>query len=871
MQEILRVASRESIPVTPRGGGTGKAGACIPVDGGIVLSVERMNRIKEIDANNRYAVVEPGVILHALHEECAKHDLLYPIDMSSGGSCLMGGNVACDAGGERAVKYGTTRAQVTGCEAVLADGTVIRTGGKLAKDTAGYALHHLITGSEGTLAVMTEITLRLLPLPPYRRTLLAAFDSLDGAAEAALQVEATGFRPSAIELIEHAAVQLAQEMIGASIPHADAAALLLVEIEAFREDDGDAQIEGVAEAILEAGAEDVVLAKREEVWSVRHAVAEAIKTLPAYSAVDSVVPRRRMPELVRAAHAIAEANGIEVACFGHAGDGNIHIDFIRRDAEDPNWDEGGQEGGAGPAGEDRFVRRFDHRRARRRRPAPPRHAAAVRRRHAAGDARAQGRVGPQGDPQSRQGASRVVIGRALLAVCIAAGVCRADSQDDIETVGDVLAIALPLSAGITAGAKRDWAGVKQWALSWGSSALTVELVKANTRKVRPNDQGTNSYASGHMASATSGAAFFQTRYGPAWGVPAYALAAFTGYSRIQADKHFPGDVLTGMSISMLLNWAYVRPYPEDWRIFPKKTAQGYALQFDWLDRETEYFAAADAAPFVRRWRFEWEFGAGDRQANVVQAPPDNGTPIDLADLDDVQDRAYYSRVTLERHFEGHHELALVLAPFGIRDSGTIDGDTTLRTTYTTYDIGLRYRCNLFDDDAFWILRPGAALTWQYTQVELSEDGGDADEESGLVVLPVLHLQAGVNLGDRWQVLGEIDWIELGATAASIAPPTCDGSSRGPGISAPGGAGRSAARTTATSRTSSSSSRFLLALGYSWLAWPDARLLALRGGFPRRSASTAPTAGWTPIRGGRPTPGTASSAMTAKRRSTRRFW
>jgi len=340
IQEILRVASRESIPVTPRGGGTGKAGACIPTEGGIVLSVERMNRIKEIDANNRYAVVEPGVILHTLHEECEKQNLFYPIDMSSGGSCLMAGNVACDAGGERAVKYGTTRAQVTGCEAVLADGTVIRTGGKLAKDVAGYSLHHLLTGSEGTLGVLTEITLRLAPLPPYRRTLLAAFDSLDLAAEAALRVEATGYRPSAIELIERAAVQLAQEMIGAKIPHADSAALLLVEIEAFREDDADAQIEGVAEALLEAGAEDVVLAKREEVWGVRHSVAEAIKSLPAYSAVDSVVPRRRMPELVRAAHTIAEANGIEVVCFGHAGDGNIHIDFIRRDANDPNWDTG---------------------------------------------------------------------------------------------------------------------------------------------------------------------------------------------------------------------------------------------------------------------------------------------------------------------------------------------------------------------------------------------------------------------------------------------------------------------------------------------------------------------------------------------------
>ncbi|MHC4846992.1 MAG: FAD-binding oxidoreductase [Planctomycetota bacterium] len=338
VQEVLRVASRESIPVTPRGGGTGKAGGCIPVEGGIVLCVEKMNRIKEIDASNRFAVVEPGVILSELHEACESKGLFYPIDMSSAGSCLMAGNVACDAGGERAVKYGTTRAQVTGAEAVLMDGTVIKTGGKLAKDVAGYPLHHLLCGSEGTLAVLTEITLRLAPLPPYRRTLLAAFESLDAAAEAALAAEATGFRPSAIELVERAAVQLAQEMIGESIPHADSAALLLVEIEAFREDDADAQIEGLAEALLEANAGDVLLAKREQVWGVRHSVAEAIKALPGYSAVDAVVPRRRMPELVRSAHKIADDLGLEVVCFGHAGDGNIHIDFIRREKNDANWD-----------------------------------------------------------------------------------------------------------------------------------------------------------------------------------------------------------------------------------------------------------------------------------------------------------------------------------------------------------------------------------------------------------------------------------------------------------------------------------------------------------------------------------------------------
>jgi len=340
VQEVLRLADREGIPVTPRGGGTGKAGGCIPVAGGIVLSMERMDRIREIDASNRFAVVEPGVILWTLHEECRKHGLLYPVDMSSGGSCEIGGNLACDAGGERAVKYGTTRAQVTGVEAVLIDGSVIRTGGKLVKNAAGYSLHHLIVGSEGTLAVITEATLRLVPLPRHRKTLLAAFASLDRASHAALEVERQGFGLSAIELVERAAADLGQKMVGIDLPHAGAGAYLLVEVEGFREGRTEEEIEAVGTALLEAGAEEVDVAPREKVWAVRHSVSEAIKRLPAYSAVDAVVPRTRMPELIRRAHAAAKAHGVEVVCFGHAGDGNIHVDFIRRDAADERWEKG---------------------------------------------------------------------------------------------------------------------------------------------------------------------------------------------------------------------------------------------------------------------------------------------------------------------------------------------------------------------------------------------------------------------------------------------------------------------------------------------------------------------------------------------------
>lgn len=366
-----------------------------------------------------------------------------------------------------------------------------------------------------------------------------------------------------------------------------------------------------------------------------------------------------------------------------------------------------------------------------------------------------------------------MIRRVLVILALVATFARADSQDDIETVGDVLALALPLSAGITSGVKRDWAGLKQWALSWGTSALVVDRMKANVQRQRPSDSSTNGYPSGHVASATSGAAYFQTRYGSAWGIPAYGLAAFTAYSRVQADKHFPGDVLAGFSVSVLLNWAYVRKYPDDWRIFPKKTAQGYALQFDWLSDDEEYFAATDAGPFVRRWRFEWEFGPADRLQNVVQAPSDTGTPVDLADFTEDNNPTWVSRVTIERHFDGRNELALVLAPYGVRDHGEVDEDTRfgnvtfpagtrLGITYRSYDFLLRYRRNLFPDDSFWILKPGAALTWQYVSAELEDESLDvSDEVSGSVVLPVLHLQGGIRLGEHWQVLAETDWMELG--------------------------------------------------------------------------------------------------------------
>ncbi len=335
---VLRAASRWSIPVTPRGGGTGLSGGALPVHGGICLSLERMNRVLEIDVDNAMAVVQPGVITEVLQGEVEKVGLYYPPDPASRGSCLVGGNVAENAGGPRAVKYGVTRDWVAGLEAVLADGTVFTTGGKLRKDASGYNLTHLLVGSEGTLAVVTEVTLKLIPLPSHRRALVACFDDLDSAARAVLAVFAGGLIPSAVELMEGDAWRTGAERLGKQFVDPGHAAYLLLEVDGSREDSVEEDSLRVGDACEGLGARVVVAdtpARQKELWSVRRAIGESVKKIAPYKEEDTVVPRSRVPDLVRAARAIIEKHGLRAISYGHAGDGNIHVNILReRNADD---------------------------------------------------------------------------------------------------------------------------------------------------------------------------------------------------------------------------------------------------------------------------------------------------------------------------------------------------------------------------------------------------------------------------------------------------------------------------------------------------------------------------------------------------------
>lgn len=341
VQAVMRIATEHRIPVTPRAGGTGLSGGALPVLGGILISCHKMNRILEIDTENLIGVVEPGVITQVFQEEVEKVGLYYPPDPASRGSCALGGNVAENAGGPHAVKYGVTKDWVMGLEAVLADGSLIRTGGKLYKDVSGYNLTQLLVGSEGTLAITTKIFLKLIPFPPFRKVLLAPFGSLEAAAKAVVAVFAKGVQPSACELMERDAVRCAVEQLGKEWPQSEAEAQLLLEVDGHSEERVEQEALLIGEACVEAGALDVFLAEDEprmrEIWSLRRSIGEAVKSINIYKEEDTVVPRNKIPELIRGVKEIAGRYGLKTICYGHAGDGNIHCNIIKT-VDDATWE-----------------------------------------------------------------------------------------------------------------------------------------------------------------------------------------------------------------------------------------------------------------------------------------------------------------------------------------------------------------------------------------------------------------------------------------------------------------------------------------------------------------------------------------------------
>lgn len=347
ISQVLSLATAGRIPVTPRAGGTGLSGGALPVHGGIVLSLERLNRIIGIDTANLQAEAEPGVVTQTFQDAVEAQGLYYPPDPASRGSCTLGGNLAECAGGPRAVKYGVTKDYVIGLEAVLPSGEIITTGGRVLKNVSGYNLTQLLIGSEGTLAVITRIIFRLIPLPRFRRVLLVPFGSLEAAAESVAGIFQAGITPSALEFMERAAVAAAEERQGKKFPSSTAEAQLLVEVDGNSAGALDRDIEVIAEVVTSHGAADILIAddsrKVADVWALRRGIGEAVKSISAYREEDTVVPRAQLPRLVRGVKEICRRSGITSICYGHAGDGNVHVNLLKGRMDDGAWDAGIEE------------------------------------------------------------------------------------------------------------------------------------------------------------------------------------------------------------------------------------------------------------------------------------------------------------------------------------------------------------------------------------------------------------------------------------------------------------------------------------------------------------------------------------------------
>jgi glycolate oxidase len=333
--EVLRVANRRHVPVTPRGAGTGRVGGAVPVHGGLVLSMERMARIKAIERENMVAVVEPGVITAELHRQVEAQGLFYPPDPNSLATCQIGGNIAENAGGPRAFRYGVTRDYVLGLEVVTGEGTRLNVGKRTFKGVCGFDLTSLIVGSEGTLAVVTEATLKLIAKPEAVATILAFMPDARAVQRTVSAAVASGLTPRCIELLDEEALAVARESGVLSRLEGDAAAakaMLLIEL------DGDlhalpAQIDRCGRALQQAGALRIISAtdpnERERLWETRREMSRELRKRARHKiAEDVVVPLSRIAELIEICRAIAAENGLRSVCHGHAGDGNLHVNFL---------------------------------------------------------------------------------------------------------------------------------------------------------------------------------------------------------------------------------------------------------------------------------------------------------------------------------------------------------------------------------------------------------------------------------------------------------------------------------------------------------------------------------------------------------------
>jgi len=343
ISEILKYCNQNKIIVTPRGAGTGLSGGALPIFGSVVLDTSRMNNILNIDAENFQITTEPGVITEKLQNEVKKLGMYYPVDPASKGSCFIGGNVAENSGGARAVKYGVTKDYVLNIEAVLPNGEIIWTGANTLKNSTGYNLTQLLVGSEGTLAVITKIVLKLLPYPKKNLLILVPFYSAEQACVAVNKIFLAGFNPSALEFMERSAILSSQKFLNNySLVFSDnVQAHLLIEVNGNDTNFLMKEIEEIAGVLDEFSTEEILFAdtekSKENLWKLRRVMGEAVKEISIYKEEDTVVPRAKLPKLLKKVKDLGKEYQFDSICYGHAGDGNLHINILKNQMNDEQW------------------------------------------------------------------------------------------------------------------------------------------------------------------------------------------------------------------------------------------------------------------------------------------------------------------------------------------------------------------------------------------------------------------------------------------------------------------------------------------------------------------------------------------------------
>ena len=343
ISKTVKYCNEKGIPVTPSGARTGLSGGSLPVFGGVLLSTEKLNRIIEIDEKNHQVITEPGVITQVLQDRVKEKGLFYPPDPASRGSCFIGGNIAENSGGPKAVKYGVTKDYVLNLEIVLSNGDIIWTGANVLKNATGYNLTQLIVGSEGTLGIVTKIVLKLIPHPTHDLLMLVPFYKAEKACEAVAAIFRAGYTPSGLEFMERDALLWTQNFTqDKSVPIADNhEAHLLIEVDGFDLEQLMKQCEGIIEVLDDFDTDEILFAdseaQKDTLWSLRRKVGEAVQAHSTYKEEDTVVPRYALPELLKQVKTIGSKYGFQSVCYGHAGDGNLHVNIIKGKLSDEKW------------------------------------------------------------------------------------------------------------------------------------------------------------------------------------------------------------------------------------------------------------------------------------------------------------------------------------------------------------------------------------------------------------------------------------------------------------------------------------------------------------------------------------------------------